>query len=598
MAKPDTRKKISSRATEKLVVNKMKSEERQEEQEKIQRGFLDRIAFLNLSIEEKALIIEMILEDIKGTGLYWIQLLISTLIATFGLLQNSVAVIIGAMLIAPLLRPIKGVSFGISTGQPSYFWKALKLQFWSMLVSITAAYVFTLLVPIRIETPEIIARTAPNLLDLFIAIASAVIAILAVYYKKLSENMAGVAMAAALLPALSVVGIEIALGNPAAAWGSLFLYLTNLFAILSVGVIIFLLYGFSPHQESTRMVTIRSAAVLFVLMIFISFPLFSSLTEIAEKIKLQNLATTVLKNSLSETLPAAKIDHLTLKSFGPDSAQFAGTIKIPEGDEFYEETREMVRQELRRATGKDVTFDVEVIPIAQIVSEADQKLEEAEPLHRQIARAFEALLEKDLQEGILLELKVVNTDEEMSDADGNSPPTEQASAHSWAVKIVLSLPPEQELRDDRKQGLEADFRLLFPRDEFNFLWVVIPSVAEERVVEARPSEIYHADLVVKWEDFFSKNLPTGSSVEHLQISWSYLADHETAMPFVEADIDRFAVRFDLSLPENQQTELAPFKRVLRAFASRNLPAEATVKMRTFVFQAEEVKTGNGVREAQ
>ncbi|MFC1615836.1 TIGR00341 family protein [Patescibacteria group bacterium] len=347
------------------------SEKPQPEQIVVKEGtFWDTLAWMKLSIEEKALIAENILEEVKNTPLYWVQLVISIVIVTFGLLQNSVAVIIGGMLIAPILRPIKGIAFGITTGQSRYFWKAILMMVMSIFIAISVACLFSLITPLKIETSEILSRTSPNLLDLFIAIASGIIAILAMYFKKLSEGAAGVAMAAALLPPLAVVGIEIALQNFDAAIGSAFLFTTNLFAILAVGVIIFIFYGFAPRgDEISKKRTFRTIAVLFAMLVFISFPLFSSLKNIAEEINIQTQAFIIFEESLEQKVPGAELSNLKIEDYDDDFIDFSGKIRVSGDQEFLVGDQEVIRLELSDELEKEVSMELEVIPLIVLKGE-------------------------------------------------------------------------------------------------------------------------------------------------------------------------------------------------------------------------------------
>lgn len=352
----------------------VKSEEQEHEQIVVsEHTFWDKLAWMKLSVEEKAILVEGILEEIENKPLYWLQLIVSVMIITFGLLQNSVAVVIGGMLIAPILKPIKGLAFGITTGQPRFFWRSVLLMFLSIVFAIFTAYIFSMIIPLKIETPEIIARTSPNILDLLIAISSGMIAMLSLYFKKLSESIAGVAMAAALMPPLAVVGIELALSNSAAAGGSAFLFVTNLFAILAIGVIIFLFYGFSPHhaEEKTKNVTLKVAAILFTLLIYISFPLFTSLKSISESIELQSLTSNVLESSLKEHFPEANVSSIHIIDFDENFVNFSGTIKVESGVEFSAEDQEKVYSDLSEQLGLEVNMELEIVPIVLIPSEID-----------------------------------------------------------------------------------------------------------------------------------------------------------------------------------------------------------------------------------
>lgn len=344
----------------------VKSEELERDQIVVsEHTFWDKLAWMKLSIEEKAILVEGILDEIDNKPLYWLQLIISVMIITFGLLQNSVAVVIGGMLIAPILKPIKGLAFGITTGQPRFFWKSALMMFLSIVFAIFTAYVFSMIIPLKIETPEIIARTSPNILDLMIAISSGTIAMLSLYFKKLSESIAGVAMAAALMPPLAVVGIELALSNSAAAGGSAFLFVTNLFAILAIGVIIFLFYGFSPHhaEQKAKNVVLKVAAILFSLLVYISFPLFASLKSISESIELQSLTADVLELSLDEHFPEATVSSIQINDFDDDFVDFSGTLKVEEGADFALEAQEKVYSDLREELGVDVIMELDIVPV-------------------------------------------------------------------------------------------------------------------------------------------------------------------------------------------------------------------------------------------
>lgn len=344
----DQKKPSESPKTEQIVVTK--------------QSFWERF-LLKLSVEEKAIITENIVLEIETTPLYWVELIISVVIATFGLLQNSVAIIIGAMLLAPLLRPIKGLAFAITTGQPRYFGKALWMLFFSIVMAVFSAYLVSLIIPLKIETSEIIARTAPNLLDLLIAVAAGVVAILSLYFKKLSENIAGVAMAAAIMPPLAVTGIELALANTGAMWGSFFLFLTNLFAILTVGVVIFLMYGFLPSQKDFKQRVGRVIAILFILLAFIAFPLVSSLTHISDEIALQSQATAIFESSIKMSYPGIALDELNIVEFNDKLVKISGVLKVPLDVDFGLEDQQKVRSYLVDEFERRVDLELELIPV-------------------------------------------------------------------------------------------------------------------------------------------------------------------------------------------------------------------------------------------
>jgi len=210
--------------------------------------------------------------------LYWIVFGVAVIIAVLGLLLNSTPVVIGAMLVAPLLRPIILLSFAVSNVHHNDMMKNFKVIFLSTILGIFLSYLTAKALPFQIETSEILSRTNPNILDLFVALFSSVIAFLALIYRNwLAENIAGVAIATSLVPPLAVVGIEISLGNYLLAWSSFLLYFTNLITILFVGIILFLSFGFRPHQEEDEFVFKRNIFLLLFIFSVISVPLLASM---------------------------------------------------------------------------------------------------------------------------------------------------------------------------------------------------------------------------------------------------------------------------------------------------------------------------------
>lgn len=551
------------------------------EDPKIPQSMWNKIAFLKLPQKEKEKLNRHISKECQADQLYWVQILLSTLIATYGLLQNSVAVIIGAMLIAPMLRPIQGVAYSLTTGQAKKFFSSGKLLFWTIIVSISSAAFFAWLVPIRLETSEIIARTSPNLLDLFIAIASGVIAILALSYKKLSESIAGVAMAAALLPPLAVVGIEISLWNLPSAGGAFFLFMTNLFAILFVGIVIFLMYGFNPHSEEKQWQTIENFAIMISLLFFISVPLYSSLVDISDQITIETEARSVINKSLSTNIPKAKLESLKLTSFSSDSAELLGVIKIPEGENFFSETRESIRQQLGQALRRDVTFSVEIIPVASIISKEEQAEREALPKENEIRNQVEKYLSENFPEAIIIDLEVGSIEE-------NETP-------SWATKIIFSLPPGQEFTEDLESTYSEGIDKLLPNENIQSIWVFLGSDGTKQIpAEPTPAQTHYEKLSLEWDKFFKENLPTECSIKNFQITWSFPnGDKMTKTPIDFENIDAYTISFDLYTPRSMQVDAARFKRGARLFAKNLHKKPTTLNIRGFTFNQETLTTFNG-----
>ncbi|MGB3633342.1 MAG: DUF389 domain-containing protein [Rubrobacteraceae bacterium] len=179
---------------------------------------------------------------------------LAVLIALFGLLANSAAVVIGAMLVAPLMRPVLSVAATLVMGLPVRQGAAFTIVLAASAGSVVLAWAVTELLPLS-ETNmpgEILARTEPTLLDLGIALAAGAAGAYALVRREVSDALPGVAVAVALVPPLATVGATFALGRPDLSWGALLLYLTNLAAIVLIGAVVFILTGFVPRAQIIR----------------------------------------------------------------------------------------------------------------------------------------------------------------------------------------------------------------------------------------------------------------------------------------------------------------------------------------------------------
>lgn len=175
---------------------------------------------------------------------YWMLILLSVGIATLGLITNSPAVIIGAMLVSPLMAPI--IALGISVAVTDLYLgvKSLLVLMISIIASILIAAFLTLIVPISEPTSEILSRTNPTFLDLGIAIFSGGVAALSSVRSKGEEILgkvgAGAAIGVALMPPLCVVGFGMGKDfNTEIMWGSFLLFMTNMAAIVLVSALFY-----------------------------------------------------------------------------------------------------------------------------------------------------------------------------------------------------------------------------------------------------------------------------------------------------------------------------------------------------------------------
>lgn len=194
---------------------------------------------------------ESLLDESTPNREYMILIVGSCVIATSGLLANSTAVIIGAMLIAPLMLPIRGLAFGVLEADRTLIQAGIRALSIGIGLAILMSMVLGISVNLSDYGSEVISRSRPNLLDLMIAITAGALAGVAKIESKLSSSLAGTAIAVALMPPLCVVGLWLAQLELQEALGALLLFMTNLIGITLACMVAFLLAGYSPlHRAS------------------------------------------------------------------------------------------------------------------------------------------------------------------------------------------------------------------------------------------------------------------------------------------------------------------------------------------------------------
>lgn len=172
--------------------------------------------------------------------------LVATLIASLGLLLNSAAVIIGAMLVAPLMQPIITYSVGMTTGRIRLMRRALATMFIGITLAFLIGILLGLIIPNRTLTPEMMGRTNPTLLDAGVAIVSGIAGAYATARKGIPAALAGVAIAAALVPPIGTAGLMVAFNQPELAFGAILLFTMNIVYISLAGWGVFFWLGMRP----------------------------------------------------------------------------------------------------------------------------------------------------------------------------------------------------------------------------------------------------------------------------------------------------------------------------------------------------------------
>ncbi|NOZ34140.1 MAG: DUF389 domain-containing protein [Chlorobi bacterium] len=242
--------------------------------------------------------IEFIQKDIefKGRGI-WI-LIASVFIASLGLNINSTAVVIGAMLISPLMGPILGLGLSVGTNDWTTLKKSLKFFFISVIVSVSASAIYFLISPLKEASSELLARTQPTLLDVFIGIFGGMAGIIALSGDEKSNVIPGVAIATALMPPLCTAGYGLATWQLNFLTGALYLFFINsvfisLTTFIAVKYLRFPKMNYvNPKREK------RIKFYIFILIIIIIIPSAQIFWNVIKESQFNHRAETFIKENL------------------------------------------------------------------------------------------------------------------------------------------------------------------------------------------------------------------------------------------------------------------------------------------------------------
>ena len=203
---------------------------------------------------------------------------LSVLLALTGLYANSAPVIIGAMILAPLMSPIVSLAMGLARTEVNLIRNSLQTLGAGIGAGLFCAIIVAWIMPLENMTTEMHARVAPTLLDLSVAIISGIAGAYAHAKEEIAKSLAGVAIAVALVPPLSVAGIGFGWGDWSMARGASLLFITNLVGIALAASATFLVLGFAPFKLAKK-----GIAITLVLMAVITVPLYIAFIDLVDQ---------------------------------------------------------------------------------------------------------------------------------------------------------------------------------------------------------------------------------------------------------------------------------------------------------------------------
>lgn len=277
--------------------------------------YLQRI-IPRLSLEQRTEAYVRIRRGARPNIDFYVLIGLSALIASLGLIVNSPAVVIGAMLVAPLMSPIVGTGLAIVLGDTRFLRLSLGAVARGALLAIVLGALMGLFVLGTEPTAELSARTQPSLLDLGIALFSGMAGAYALSHSNAAGALPGVAIAAALVPPLATVGVVLVSGYVLEALGALLLFVTNFVAISSATAFTFLTLGFRPttSQKARKEVQVRSARVAIISLAVVAALLFGTSYVLGEQRAREARIRQVVEEKLAE-VAGAQLVEMTIVDF-------------------------------------------------------------------------------------------------------------------------------------------------------------------------------------------------------------------------------------------------------------------------------------------
>lgn len=328
-------------------------------------------------LELRDKLIETVREQASFSNVYFIPLIFATIIATMGLLTDSTAVVIGAMLIAPLFWPIFGLSVGAITIRGKILSTSIRLLLFSIILVLLLSAALAYLTPISEISSQIEARINPTLLDLIIALASAIVGVVALYLPQFSSSVAGVAISISLLPPLCTAGIGIAYTSKPIFLGAMLLFTANMSAIIFAGIITLYILHFRPSHGQEQVRWRFGILLATLLLILISAPLTIYFKRLIQETSLRKNIRTILIDQLAQIHEDASLDQLQItfpNDFSTTAVDIKANIYLPEGIYITIDRKNQLTEALAIQTKSSIDLQLNILNTLILRRQEDEEI--------------------------------------------------------------------------------------------------------------------------------------------------------------------------------------------------------------------------------
>ena len=267
--------------------------------------------YFNLQFEraDDATISKRLIGGAKIKGPALLILIFSIFIASIGLNMNSTAVVIGAMLISPLMGPILAIGFGFATLNFTVAKSGILRLSLQITIAVLASALYFYISPVQTATSELLARTEPNIFDVFIAIFGGLAGIIGQTRKTLDNVIPGVAIATALMPPLCTAGYGLANGNWTYFFGASYLFFINAFFIFFAAFIVLKgVYSLPFHEQAEERIR-RNQLIFLVIGLIMAIPSIYAGYDMTIKYSESNHIEQFIKNDINQDGRRQVIDY-------------------------------------------------------------------------------------------------------------------------------------------------------------------------------------------------------------------------------------------------------------------------------------------------
>ncbi len=286
---------------------------------------------------------------------YFVLVVLSTCIATYGLLSNSTAVVIGAMLVAPLMGPIFGIALSLISGAKRMLTRSVFSESVGVVLVVLFSFILMRFGPDVDLGSEVLSRTKPTILDIGIALASGLAGAFALVSERVNAALPGVAISTALVPPLAACGICLGAGEAGLAGGAFLLFFANFLAIELAAALVFSIYGLRRRRVSNGWKSVfKQFGWTATLLLIMSFFFYRTLSATIRENSLRSEVGSALR-SISTEIVGARLDDYSV-IHGQDGLEVTAVYLTPKS--IAPETVAEIEDHLSEQTNANVSLVV------------------------------------------------------------------------------------------------------------------------------------------------------------------------------------------------------------------------------------------------